>query len=304
MGAVHESGFAEVADGCYIARYLAWDTTIGAIVGSDGVLVVDTRASLTHGEEIREHVRRLAPGRPVRWVVDTHEHFDHVLGNAAFPDAAVHAHETAAANMVESVAASRADISAAPEGFFDDPAFTPEVLEGVVDSPLRVPDVTFASVATIDLGDRYVELVHPGRGHTGGDLLLRAPDADVVFAGDLIEESGPPAYGSDCFPLDWPSTLDFTIGVLTANTVVVPGHGAAVDRAFVADQREDVARVADVIRGLYEQGVRAEDAVAAGGAEWPFGDHPMDSAVRCGYAQLSEFGAPAGLLSPRSLPLA
>ena len=50
---------------------------------------------------------------------------------------------------------------------------------------------TFSSAPVIDLGDRMVELVHPGRGHTGGDLVVRVPDADVLLAGDLVEESAP-----------------------------------------------------------------------------------------------------------------
>ena len=52
---------------------------------------------------------------------------------------------------------------------------------------LVVPDQTFSSVTTIDLGDRAVELVHPGRGHTDGDLVVRLDDADVLLAGDLVD---------------------------------------------------------------------------------------------------------------------
>src|SRR4051812_7838018 len=112
MAAGHEEGFFEVADGCFAARYLAWDTTIGAVVGSDGVLVVDTRATLAHGREIREQLWRIAPNRPIRWVVDTHEHFDHVLGNAAFDDASVIAHEVAADQITDAVEHIRSQIRA------------------------------------------------------------------------------------------------------------------------------------------------------------------------------------------------
>ena len=51
------------------------------------------------------------------------------------------------------------------------------------------PERTFSSAIALDLGDRYVELVHPGRGHTAGDLVVRVPDADVVLAGDLVEQA-------------------------------------------------------------------------------------------------------------------
>ena len=52
----------------------------------------------------------------------------------------------------------------------------------------------------LDLGDRVVELIHPGRGHTAGDLVVRVPDADVMVAGDLVEESDPPFIGDDSLP--------------------------------------------------------------------------------------------------------
>ena len=302
MAAVHEQGFSEVADGCFIARYLAWDTTVGAVVGSDGVLVVDTRATVAHGREIRDHLARIAPNRTVRWVVDTHEHFDHVLGNSAFDEASVIAHEVAAEQMTDAVEHIRTKIRADPAVDPLRPGLTAEVFDGVLTSPIRLPDVTFSSVTTIDLGSRYVELLHPGRGHTGGDLVARVPDADVVFAGDLVEESAPPSFGSDSYPMDWTATLDIVVGILTDTSVVVPGHGATVDRAFVEDQREDVSRVAAVIRSLFASGVEAENALDAAGSQWPFENHPMGDAVARGYAQLRESGQrpePA----VRSLPL-
>jgi len=303
MAAAHEEGFVEVADGCFIARYLAWDTTVGAVVGSDGVLVVDTRATLAHGRQIREHVWRIAPNHPIRWVVDTHEHFDHVLGNAAFDEASVIAHEVAAEQITDAVEHIRAQIRAEPDVDPSWPGITSEVYEGVLTSPIRLPDVTFSSVRTVDLGGRYVELLHPGRGHTAGDIVVRVPDADVVLAGDLLEESAPPSWGSDSFPMDWAGTLDIVVGVLTDKSVVVPGHGAAVDRAFVEDQREDVARVAEVIRSLYAAGMPVDRAVEEARSQWPFEDHPMEAAVARGYAQLRDYGAasqPGGL---QSLPL-
>ena len=73
----------------------------------------------------------------------------------------------------------------------------------------------------LDLGDRAVELIHPGRGHTAGDLVVRVPDADVVLGGDLVEESDPPFIGDDSWPLEWPMTLDLVMGLMTDATVVV-----------------------------------------------------------------------------------
>ena len=61
--------------------------------------------------------------------------------------------------------------------------------DDVLATEIVLPDQTFSSARVLDLGDRLVELVYPGRGHTSGDIVVRVPDADVVLAGDLVEES-------------------------------------------------------------------------------------------------------------------
>jgi glyoxylase-like metal-dependent hydrolase (beta-lactamase superfamily II) len=280
--------FVEVADQVWVARQQWYDLNVCLVRGSRGLLVVDTQASARAARAIVEDVRALGVGE-VTAVVNTHEHFDHTFGNAAFREAygalPIHAHEVAAEQTID--AGEWAKRRFAEET--DDP-HREEVLETEV-----VPaDHTFSSVTVLDLGDRQVELVHPGRGHTAGDAALRVPDADVVLAGDLVEESGPPAYGSDCHPLDWPGTLDVVLNLLTPGSVVVPGHGALVDRAFVEQQRQDVAITAQTVRDLAAAGVPVDRALAEG--EWPFPREGLEHAVRRGYAALP----PAG----RSLPLA
>ena len=280
--------FVEVAAGCYARRYPEWDTTVGVVVGDAGVLVVDTRVSGLHGAALRDDVRHLAPDRPLRWVVNTHAHFDHTFGNVAFDAATVIAHENAAAGLVADGERAKSLIRADPTPDPARPPVTAEVLAAVLDTEYRLPDVTFSSVTTLDLGNRYVELVHPGRGHTDGDLVLRVPDADVVFAGDLVEESGDPAFGTDSFPLEWSGTLDLVVGMLTQASVVVPGHGAVVDRDFVQNQRADVAAVGALVRSLHQQGVPRQHALAAGGDAWPYPTAVLADAVDRAYAHLAE----------------
>ena len=98
----------------------------------------------------------------------------------------------------------------------------------------------------LDVGGRAVSLRHLGRGHTGADLVVAVDD--VVFAGDLVEEGAPPAM-DDAFPLEWAATLTALLGLVRGP--VVPGHGAVVDAAFVAAQRDELARLA---RWLTEPG--------------------------------------------------
>ena len=281
--------FREIADRVWVARYPWFDVNVTVIGGARGLLVVDTHASALAAREVVDDVRAIGAGEVVA-VVNTHEHFDHTLGNVTFREEygdalPIHATEEAAARTVAAGERLKRRYEEAPEDPHRD-----EVLATTI-----VPaDHVFSSAAVIDLGDRAVELVHPGRGHTGGDLVVRVPDADALLAGDLVEESGPPGYGLDCFPLDWPLTLDLVLDLTTPGTVVVPGHGAVVDRGFVQDQRADVGVVAETIRDLASRGVPVAEALAA--AEWPFPADHLADAVRRGYEQLPRAQKPVPLI--------
>ncbi|WGY03933.1 MBL fold metallo-hydrolase [Nocardioides sp. QY071] len=256
--------FTEVADRVWVRRVPSYDVNLVAVGGERGLVVIDTLASAAEARAAIAAIGDLRAG-PVVAVVNTHDHFDHVLGNAAFKDRyddlPVHATDEAAART--------------------DPAAPPA-------------DHTFSSAAVIDLGDRQLELVHPGRGHTAGDLVVRVPDADVLLAGDLVEESAPPSIGSDSWPMDWPQTLDLVLGLTTPSTVVVPGHGGVVDRRFVEQQCDDLRAVAETIRELAAGGV--PEAEALGAADWPFPLEALHHAIGRGYAQLPP--------ARRQLPLA
>src|SRR5512139_418766 len=281
----HDSGFVEVADRCWAARHSLVDVNVGLVAGSRGVVVVDTHSSAATARKVVEQVRALGLGE-VAGIVNTHAHWDHVLGTATFVEEydgpPVLAHEAAAATLRDEGASVLQDAARWTD---------------VTGTTVVVPDQTFSSVRVIDLGDRIVEVVHPGRGHTGGDAVVRVGDADVLYAGDLVEESaernGVPGFGDDCFPLEWPATLDFVTTLLTAGTVVVPGHGVPVDRDFVLEQRGSIGVLAETIRELAGQGLRPEDMAAA--AEWPYPAAELAEAFARGFAQLPR--------SSRSLPL-
>ncbi|MGI8613028.1 MAG: MBL fold metallo-hydrolase [Nocardioidaceae bacterium] len=269
------SGWTEVADRCFVRRYPYLDVSCTVVIGGHDALVVDTRASLRQGRELAEHVRVLTP-LPVQTVVNTHVHFDHLFGNGAFPRVPVLAHESVPVDLPAHETRLKALYEAEP----DDPNRDAALATVVVP-----PDITFSSVSALDLGDRHIELAHLGRGHTGGDVVVRVPDADLVCAGDLVEESAPPGFGSDCYPLEWGHTLESMSELLGPGTVVVPGHGRAVGRDFVLVQRLDVVDVAEQIRSLASSGVAVEDAAARG--SWPFPREGLGDAVARGYAQLS-----------------
>ncbi|NUR09064.1 MAG: MBL fold metallo-hydrolase [Nocardioidaceae bacterium] len=288
----HDTGFAEVADRCWVARFEFLDVNVGLVGGDRGLLVVDTHASEVEARRVVEQVRTLGVGEVVA-VVNTHQHFDHTFGNVVFAEAygdpPIWAHES----VVDSLPVSGPLVQETARDDPDDPRY-PDIAA----TRIKLPTETFSSAKVVDLGDRLIELVHPGRGHTAGDAVVRVGDADVLFAGDLVEESavrsGVPGYGDDCFPMEWPATLDLVVGLLTPSSVVVPGHGQPVDRDFVEDQRAAIGVVAETIRDLATRGVPADDAVEQ--AEWPYPREHLTVAVRRGYAQLPRGTKPLPLI--------
>lgn len=277
----HDTGFVEIADRCWVARHSVADVNVGVVAGSEGLVVVDTHSSALTARAVVEQVRALGAGEVVA-VVNTHAHWDHVLGNGTFVEAydapRVVAHEDAAAAVRENGRAMVAWLS--------------DRLDMTGTTPV-VPDQTFSSAKVIDLGDRIVEVVHLGRGHTAGDAVVRVADADVTFAGDLVEESGVPGFGDDCFPLEWPETLDLMIGMLGGDSLVVPGHGLPVDKDFVMHQRASIGAVAEGIRDLAGRGVAAKDMAAE--TSWPYPAEDLEDAFLRGLAQLPR--------SSRTLPM-
>ena len=272
------SRFTEVAPRVWVAHYDWMHVNIVLIGGSDGLVMVDTHGSAAQARVVADDVRRLGAG-PLTGLVNTHEHWDHHFGNATmveeFGGLSIHATDWARDHIEESAARTFAHY----EQLADDPR-----REEVLATTLHLPTHTFSSAVQLDLGDRAVELIHPGRGHTAGDIVVRVPDADVLLGGDLVEESDPPFIGDDSYPLEWPMTLDLVLGLMTDRTVVVPGHGQVVDKAFVQDQRVDLGVIAETIRDLASRGVPQSEALAQG--DWPWDPALLESAVRLGYEHL------------------
>ena len=274
------TAWLEVADGVFQRRYDPLDISICLVRGSDGLLLVDTRSSHREADEIRADLSHFGLGR-LRWVVNTHAHFDHSFGNARFGprsdlDLPIYGHELVPAHLADYEVPKLADWVASGR----------EPVEEWREVVITPPTVLVGDHTVLDLGDRAVELVHLGRGHTDNDLLLKVTDVDTWLVGDVLEESGPPMYGSGCFPLDWPATVTALLSRLGPDATVVPGHGAVVDWSFVASQRADITGVADLIQELYAESVPLREALSAGGGRWPFPVDGLGTAVERGYQAL------------------
>ena len=241
--------FEELADGVFRRSYPFLRINIGVVIGADGVLLVDTRESEDAARELSGELRALTT-KPVRWVVNTHWHWDHVFGNALFPGAAIWGHRSC-----------RRMLRGNTEPHFEDarrwiPRERRDEIERVRVVP---PQHTFEAVTAIDIGGNRVELTYHGRGHTDADVVVRS--GGVTFMGDLVEQGKSPEMG-DSYPLEWPATL--AAARPGVGPTVVPGHGELLSPTDVDDQAERLERVAALFRQVLYEGRPAEEAIRRG----------------------------------------
>ncbi len=326
----------ELAPGVYTIRHADptedfpdGNTTV--VIGQREVLVVDTGYLPSSADGDIARIRAWT-GLPVRWVVNTHWHNDHVGGNAryrlAWPVAQVVAHEETR-RMIDLRVRSYVRRFVAPDSTFGAQrealrrsaetgvdaegkpldaaarraaAVSLAKLESALAEfrgiELEPPGITFEGTLRIDLGGRIVELSHPGRGNTGGDVVAWLPAERILVAGDLVDHPVPYAFGG--YPGEWITTLERLAALDPLQ--VVPGHGELlrgrgyIDRvaALLRDVRRQVTDLLDHNGGgmPVEQVLKAVDLAAArrefagdDADNREFFDASMASLVRIVYAE-------------------
>lgn len=271
--------FKELRPGILVAVAEPAGVNIGVVVGNTGCLVIDTGSSPAQGRALRA-AAEAAAGVPVVGVLVTHWHFDHFFGLAGFADLPSYAHASVADRLDQPEAAEAA------------------ATLGVDLAELVRPKQGFHLAKVIDVGGRRVEALHFGPGHTDGDLAVFVPDVSVVFAGDLLESSAPPSIGPDSHLKDWPSAIDGILGVIAEDSMVIPGHGPAMDRFEAFKQRAELSGFYGQVEHVIGRGFAVEDAFEAG--EWPYEEEYVRAVLPTAYAQF----ASQGVVPLRQLPLA
>lgn len=245
------------------------------ILSEDGVLVFDTNGTPAAAEAVLTGIRQLTD-KPVKYVVNSHWHWDHWYGTEvyrrAFPDVRVISHEKTRELMKgPALAFNQPGLDTQLPGYLDDLAKRISAAEGTTPSPASLPrmksalsmgrffldqkrsvhhtfaDVTFSDRLTLYLGSREVQILNFGRAVTPGDALLYLPKERIVVTGDLLVN--PISFGLGVYPTGWLSALE-KVDALEA-TVWVPGHGEPL-----RDKRLLHATM-DVFRELLRQGREA-----------------------------------------------
>jgi cyclase len=195
----------------------------GIVVGDDTVAVIDTGTTEADARALLGAVKSVT-NLPVRYVINTHHHGDHSFGNWWFLPAVVLGHSRCRVRLLGDEGMSHRDTMA---------AHMPMAREQISAVTLAPPNLTFDGHMDLNLGRHSLRLAYLGRAHTDNDIAIGVEGADVAFAGDLVESSGPPIV-SDGYPAEWGPTLR-KLGAAMVDRFV-PGHGNVVDTMFVSKQ--------------------------------------------------------------------
>jgi glyoxylase-like metal-dependent hydrolase (beta-lactamase superfamily II) len=276
----------ELADGVF-AFTAGGDPNVGCVVGPDGVLVVDARATPTHAREWIEVIRAEITDKPIRWLALTHYHAVRTLGASAYGVDQVIAHER-----------TRAWIHERGEQDFESEARRfPRLFRDIDSIPgLTHPNVTFTDELTLLLGGREVVLRYFGRGHTEGDIGVWLPAERVLFAGDLVEARAAP-YCGDAYLTDWSAATLDRVRALDSQ-VLVPGRGPTVRSAAVGEAIEETRAylrvLLDAVRGaiaregdMQQAFEAAYDALAPRYGDWWIFEHCIPFNVSRAYDELA-----------------
>ncbi len=223
------------------------------IIGDDGVVVVDANGSRTHTQEVLAALRTLTD-KPVRYVVNTHWHDDHIMGNQvyrdAFPGVEFVGHERMREYLPATGAKNHAQMLEQAPKFADmlrstitknkslrGEDLSPEerasyasdvslIDQYVADAPgtdVVLPTITVDDHVTLHLGSREVQVRSMGSGHTAGDLVVYLPKENIVATGDLVVWPVPLIGADQSYVGQWAETLGRIRALKPA--IIVPGHG-------------------------------------------------------------------------------
>jgi len=278
--------FAEVAAGVFVhqGRYELQSpqnrgdmANASFIVGDDAVAVIDTLGSAKAGADLLAAIRAVTD-KPIRYVINTHMHPDHVLGNGAFKadGTAFVGHHKLARGL-----AARADTYlASSKNMLGDDAFA--------GSEIVLPTLSVDDKMTLDLGGREVVLEAQSVAHTDNDLIVTDAKTGTIFLGDLLFSGHVPTLDGSL--RGWLSLIDQLERHALAR--VVPGHGPHAMQlpAALGDEKRYWSTVAGDVRKLIAEGQTLSEATKTAGqserGKWAMFDQYHVRNVTAAFAEL------------------
>ena len=237
---------------------------VGVLRTTEGTVIVDTMTFAIQGDRIKQVAQELT-GQPVVMIINTHYHLDHTHGNPAFD------------------AGTRVVATEKTLHYL-------KTIDGATwqgEAAALLPNETFTDTKEIQLGGKTIQLYHPGRGHTDGDLVVVFVEEDTIHMGDLLFHNHYPNIDLEAggTVIEWSATLDETMKL--PFTKVIPGHGEVTDREGIKAYQRFVEQLAEIGQTAVAEGWTAEETVEKG-----------NLTADAGYHEITFAGLPIGLDRP------
>jgi cyclase len=227
-----QQGLTKIADNVY--SYVdvknagpgnSFAANAGIIIGSNGILVVDTLISAKEARRFLADIRKVS-SKPIRFVVDTHYHLDHAFGNAEFATAGgiIIAHSADRQNLEQK---GESTLKSANEFGLSE--------EDIRGTEIALPELTFTDRMSVYLGSEKVELIYLCPSHTKGSVMVYLPKSKVLFTGDILFTDFHPYLGEGDLE-GWIRNLDYILS-LDVKTII-PGHGPISGKKDVEQMKE------------------------------------------------------------------
>lgn len=270
----------EVAPGVYFRLADKW-CNVGWVTFEDYVLVIDATVP-EDVENVLEDIRETTD-KPIRFVFNTHHHWDHAFGNALFAKegAAIVAQKACAKQLNDDREQFKKWISKKPE---------------YADLEYVMPAVQFDEYMVFSDGKRTVELLHLGHAHTKGDAVAYLPNEKILFTGDVCV-NGAYNYMGEARLNQWINVLDYLQG-LEVKTIC-PGHGKMAKPSLLETQKRYFIELRDQVQAAVDKGKSLEETIEAIHIpmfkDWT-GEPPRESNIKQVYRDLTGLNPPWDVL--------
>jgi cyclase len=242
-----DPGVKELASNIYAyvqAKATWYWSNAGFIVGKDYVMVVDSLATVGLTRKFRDEIMKVTD-KPIRYLINTHHHGDHIYGNHVFAGATIISHDYCRREAIE-------------QGIRD-----PDLMNTIFPEfdfrgiAVTSADITFDKQLTLHMDEREIQLLYFGPGHTAGDIIVYLPEQGIIFAGDFIFLYSTPLGMEGSFA-GWLRNLD-AMANLGAQTYV-PGHGPVCGAEGLNLCRDYLVFVQREARKRFDKGMTVDEA--------------------------------------------
>ena len=224
-----------------------WNSNVHFVVTETGVLLFDTGSSETIGNNIKKAIKTVTD-LPVRWVVNSHSHADHWLGNAAFGE-----------TVVEIIASEQAVATMRKYGQ-EDVEFYAKVTHGTIGTTqLKYPDFLLGQRQKRNFGGVDVEFIFSNGAHSPGDILMWLPEQKIIFGGDVL--------GSDWMPMitdhgNVPNLIHTLHEIAKLRPdIVLTGHGKATTVKSIMRDAELLSTVWEQVHTDHKNGMKSNETL-------------------------------------------